>query len=279
MSAVAVVEEKTRVMITPNVKDATVTLDGTVYTETPVIEDVKPGKHTVKTSAKGYFDDEREVVGVKGSLVALEVGLKERPAYLALGASRGAEISVDGRPVGTAPLSFAVELPVGPHTVLVSMTGHEPVLKTVTLERGVVTPLVIRPKETGQRVASRYVLTAGGLALVGGAVLTGLALNKESAARSIHNEAAAGTIGQSRLDQYNTDLDNRDAYKRDAIILYGASAALFLTGGAMYLFDHPSLARSESSVGENARPHAVSFIPRVEMPRGGGLTGVLSGSF
>src|SRR5262249_11219234 len=51
----------TRLMVSANVKDALVTIDGVRYDEWQVIEEVKPGKHRVVVAAKGYFDDDREV--------------------------------------------------------------------------------------------------------------------------------------------------------------------------------------------------------------------------
>jgi tetratricopeptide (TPR) repeat protein len=270
----------TRIMVSTSIKEASIGLDGAPLAESPLIEEVKPGKHTVRVSAPGYFDDEREVVSVQGSLVAVEVVLRERPALLALSAPRGAEISIDGRPFGVAPLA-PIELPAGQHVVTITRTGHRPVLRTVSLQRGATIPLDAEMEKTSQRYLSYGVLALSGATLAAGGVLVGLSLHKQGVATGIRSDSDRQNISLADLSRYNSAIDARNELRTASYVTFGVAAGLAAAGSILYLVDHPVPQREDEGDPPARRdpppaPRA-SFAP-VWLP-GGGFAAALSGRF
>src|SRR5579875_2747464 len=123
-------------MVTSSTPGAKASLDGGPATDVPLIDDVTPTKHHVHVWADGYFDEERDAIAAQGSLVALDVPLREKPALLMVALDAGASIMVDGRPVATTPLPRPIELPAGTHFVAVTKNGYQAFTREVTLTRG-----------------------------------------------------------------------------------------------------------------------------------------------
>jgi len=67
--------------------------------KTPFTGHVKPGKHTVRVTAPGYFDETRDVPVAAGQMVPVDVPLREKPGHLTVRARDGAQVSIDGRPL------------------------------------------------------------------------------------------------------------------------------------------------------------------------------------
>jgi tetratricopeptide (TPR) repeat protein len=266
----------TRVMVSVNIKDAAISLDGAVRTESPLIEEVKPGKHSVRVSAPGYFDDEREVVSVQGSLVAVEVSLRERPASLAISAPEGAEIAIDGRPFGVAPLG-TVELPAGQHVITITRTGHHPVLRTVSLQRGATVPLDAGMAKTSQRYLSYGVLGLSGAALVTGGALAALSFRQQGIAQSVQSDSDKHNISSDDLSRYNKAIDARDSLRTASYATFGVAAGLAAAGSILYFVDHPTPQRDDDGAPADRKPLAASFAP-VWLP-GGGLAAAMGGRF
>jgi hypothetical protein len=264
----------TRVMISTSAKDATIAIDGAVRAETPVIEEVKPGKHQVKVSAPGYFDDVREVTCLDGALLAVDVTLGERPAHLSVDTVAGADITIDGRPFGVAPIA-EVELSPGTHLVSVSATGRQPLLRRLTLARGESQRLDAHLPATQQRVASYLVLGGAGLAILTGGALTGAALVREHDAKSIVGTAATTNISLDQLHSFNAAIDDRNAFRSASLVAFGVSGGLLLTGGLMYLIDHPR-PEAETAHPQGARSGKVGLA---FVPAPGGGVGWITGSF
>jgi hypothetical protein len=95
---------------------ARIEVDGRVVGETPLASPILlgPGDHTIRASRDGEIADEKKVVVVSGQtaeIVLAPVAPKVAPttALIAI-ASRpaGAELSLDGKPLGSAPWSGAV---------------------------------------------------------------------------------------------------------------------------------------------------------------------------
>ena len=250
---------QTRLMVASQTKDAEVWLDGKKASELPLIEEVSPGKHRVRVGASGYFDEEREVVAVKGSLVAVDIPLRERPALLAFWVPDGSEIAVDGRPQGRAPLA-ALELPPGRHLVAVTRTGHQPHVEELELQRGETRTLKTGLAVTGQRVGSYWVLGAAGASLVAGGVLAGLSLRQQSAAKDVLAARATGNIAPADLERYAADRDARDRFRTASVATLGGGVALGALGALLYAFDQPA-ARGVTR-DERPRPRPDSASPQ-----------------
>ncbi len=274
MTTAAPVKAVTRLMISCDVKEATITVDATAHNEVPVIDEVKPGKHTVKITAPGYFDDVREVTAVEGNLIAAEVTLKERPAMLAFDAPSGADISVDGRPVGTAPMK-AFELASGTHTITLTRAGKRPFMSTLTLKRGETMTVPVSMETTDRRVASYVVFGAAGVGAVVGGAFALDALHFQNSAKGIRDEAASGNISGDRLSAYNDAITKRDSMRSASYVAFGITGGLLLTAGALYFFDHPVPRSGDEIVAPPPGPR-VAFLPVVMQ---GGAGGMLVGAF
>jgi hypothetical protein len=269
-------EVTTRVMIAASVKDAVITLDGKSYAEAPVIEEVKPGKHSLVVTAKGYVDDRREITAVEGNLVAIEVALRERPSRLVIATPDGADVSVDGRPYGNAPIA-PIDVARGDHVVVITHLGHKPYLGTVTVDRGEEKQLRVPLKITEQRYVSYGVMAGAGVAAVSGTVLALMAAHKQSVAKGILADADAGNLAPNRLDDYSSAVDARDHLRTASYVTFGVAGALALTGGALFLFDHPTPRRGEDSAPAAppaGEPPRVSLTPAIGPGQAGAsLTG------
>jgi hypothetical protein len=229
----------TRLMVSSSTSGASVTLDGQRFTELPVLESVKPGKHRLRISAPGYFDEERELTAVEGTLVPLEVTLRGRPSLLALSAPSGAAVTIDGRPFGEAPFAAPIDLLPGSHLVTVTRSGHEPHHAALTVARGETTTLRVLMPRTAQRNASYVVLGSGAAALVAGGVLFAGALHQQRLGQDVLDAARTGNISAARLDAYNGALVHRDQLRTGGFAALAAGGALAITGLALHVFDDP----------------------------------------
>lgn len=119
----------------------------------PLIAVVSPGKHKVRVSAPGYFPVTRELNAVDGGVVAADIELKPRPAFLRITTEAGAEISVDGRLIGAAPLPKDIKLAAGTRLITVRKNGHAAVTREVRMKRGERVSMKVSLEQTGQRDA------------------------------------------------------------------------------------------------------------------------------
>ena len=223
------------------VKGARISVNGKQADEGIFSEEVAPGKYSIKITAEGYFDEEREVV-MQNSPLSFDIALKERPASLSFQAPAGAQISVDGRLVGITPLPVPIEVPPGGHVVSVALNGHEAFSTEVDLERGERRSIQANLRRTTQRTVSYGLFGVAGASLVAGGVFTVLALRSQSDAQRILDAQKERTISRSELDQYNQARDDRDALWRPAAVgSFGAAFGLGLIGGLLYAFDQPGI--------------------------------------
>lgn len=234
-----VAEQKTRLMVTSQTSGAKAALDGGAPEDVPLIEEVSPGKHHVRVWADGYFDEERDALAAQGSLAAIDVPLRERPALLSVTLDTRASIAVDGRAVATTPLAQPLELPSGTHVVTITKNGYRAFSREVTLAHGGSARLDARLEQSGQRTAAWIVLGAAAAAAIGGGVFTGLAFVEQSNAQSILDAKNRGPIQGSDLASYGSDVSTRDQWRTAAVASFGAAAGLLLVGGVLYFFDQP----------------------------------------
>jgi hypothetical protein len=158
-----------------------------------------------------------------------------------ISAPEGAEISVDGRPQGEAPLP-ALALKPGRHFVAVTMNGREPFTREVELGRGQRRKLDVDLESTGQRTAAWVMIGAGAAGVIGGGVLGVFALDKENDAEAILDEAETeGNQSEARRREYEELRDDRDQLRLAAIITAGAGLAVTTTGILLFAFDSPKV--------------------------------------
>ena len=234
-------EAKTRMMVTCATSGAHASLDGGPDTEVPLIDDVKPGKHHVRVSAEGYFDEERDALAATGSLAALDVVLRPRPAQLSIQLGASAAITVDGRPAGTSPLARPLELPAGPHFVAVTKNGYDAFSREITLERGKAASIAPSLETSGQRTTAWVFFGAAGAGLLTGGAFTTAALVEQSNALKIQQSQKVGNIPASDVPAYVSDVSARDRWRTVAIAGYGAGVGLAAIGVVLWIFDTPSV--------------------------------------
>ncbi len=268
-------EQRTRLMVTSPTPGARASLDGGPAGEVPVIDEVTPGRHHVRVAAEGFFDEERDALAAQGSLAAIDVALRERPATLVVNLAASAVVSVDGRTVGSTPLAAPIELPAGPHLVAVTRNGSRAFSREVVLERGKAATLDVQLESSGQRKLAWVTLGAAGAALVAGGTFAGVALVEQGNAQGIYAQEQQGNITSSQRDQYDSDASARDRWRTVSIATLGAGAGLLALGGVLWLFDEP---RVESPAPSPLRTPEAPRKPRTELgvlprlaPGGAGL--------
>lgn len=144
---------------------ATVRIDGADVGTAP-LDDVrlKQGTHFVEASLRGHLPD-RRVVAVEGGKRAT-VTLTLAPTTSGLGQIwvrsplPAAEVWLDGRQVGSTPLSSSLPVAAGTHRVELRRDGYFPAEREVQVQAGAIAEVALRP--TPDEAAS----TRGTLALV-----------------------------------------------------------------------------------------------------------------
>ena len=262
----------TRIMVTTQTADAQIALDDQRPREVPLVAEVAPGKHRVRVSAPGYFEETRDVDVIDGSVTPLDVVLRERPARLALRAEAGAQISVDGRFIAAAPLDGPIDLPPGRHLVSVLRNGSRAHAEEIDLGRGEERTLAVHLERTGQRTTSYALLGAGVAALAGSGVLVGVAVYHQGRAQSFEQDRLAGRVvcatqaacGE-KIAAYQSSLRARDDLRRDAAITLGGGLLATAVGAALFALDFPS------SRGTPTTPRDDRRTPSTPAPRPRGI--------
>lgn len=265
----------TRLMVSSPTRGARISVDGKAPLAAPYIAEVEPGKHRVRVTAPGHYDDEREVVTVRGGLLAFDVRLRERPGWLHVLVEDGARIYVDGRFQGEAPLSRAMQLSAGRHMVSVVRPGYDGSSQEVLLERGKTKTLMVELQPSTQRNVSLVMLGAGGVSLVVSAGFFGQAFERQQAAEEVLDRKSESNITAEDLDVYDAARRDRDQLRRAGKVALSTSLALGVVGGLLYWFDTPQVPSvSPEDRHKKARPGGpgtLSAVPVVSP----GLVGVV----
>ena len=231
----------TELMVSSQTKDAKGSIDGGALSAMPVVAEVKPGVHKVHVEAAGYITAEMDATAVDGKFIVSEVTLVEKPAQLEVKAPAGSSISVDGRPVATAPLPRPLSLAAGKHFVTVSRRGHAGWSRELTLDRGDTKSVDAALQKTTQRRMSYWVFGgAGGLAVIGG-VTTVLGFVARSSAKDLETKFAAGTGTPDDLDEHNRLAARSGRFATASKVLFGGAAVVAVTGALLYYLDSPRL--------------------------------------
>ncbi|RMH41649.1 MAG: PEGA domain-containing protein [Deltaproteobacteria bacterium] len=257
----------TQVMITAQVDGAAVSIDGGESSPAPVIREVSPGDHRVRVEADGYFPVDLKVTAVEGRLVPVEVTLKPQPALVTLRAEADAQVSVDGRPVGTTPLARPIELAAGTHFITVARRGRYPWSREIEVKRGQRLTLSADLDVTRQRRASYWVMGASAVGFAAAGVYGGLALRDDGDAADLRERIATTGGTPDDVMRYRDLVDRRDRERSTMFALLGVGGALATTGILLYMLDSP-------------RAEVPPSAPRVGAVVGAGSAGLsVSGRF
>ncbi|CAN5917577.1 hypothetical protein BH11MYX3_BH11MYX3_34300 [soil metagenome] len=176
-------------------------LDGKAIEPFALIE-VEPKEHLIAVSAEGYFPIEKKLIAVDGQSSMVEIELKPKPAAVTVKTESGARISVDGRPVATAPTA-ALEVPAGTHLITVLRRGREPFAREVDVSRGEVVALPAPLIPTARRRAVPWVLGGAGV-LAAGAITTSIfAAVHNGNASDLRDQLDAGNRSPADGDEYD----------------------------------------------------------------------------
>lgn len=237
---------KTRLLVASPIKGATITLDNGVGTELPFIDEVAPGEHKLVVSANGYFDDTRTITVVDGATLAVDILLKPKPSTLNISAIKGAEVYVDSRLIGTAPVP-PVEVPAGEHHIVTLQPGRTVFSINVTTKLGEDRTVVARSSLSAQRKAAYALGVGASVGLLTGTVLALASWNQQNRAVSINDRANVSNISPTDLGSYHSALEARDSLRTGSYIGFAVGAGLGVSAVGMYLFDQPGLKDATST--------------------------------
>lgn len=233
-------ELKTQLVLSSPIKEARGSVDGGELHALPYDVVVEPGRHKIVISAPGYARFEREVDVVAGQMRAVEGNLEPRPVKLAISATAGARVEVDGRALGSAPLGQPIELDAGSHFLTVTKRGHRPFARQFVAGRGESVDYDADLSTTRKRKISYFFL--GGSALfLASATVTGLvALGSDRKASDLDDKRESEGLSAAELAEYLDLRDKRDLQQNAALGLFITGAVLGGAGALLYYLDNPS---------------------------------------
>jgi hypothetical protein len=274
-----VIASDTQMMVSTQVRGARAAIDGNEG-ETPLVRKVEPGPHKIRVTADGYFPVEQEATAVEGKFLPVEITLRPKPALVKVRTEGGSRVTVDGRPVGSAPLARPLELAAGKHFVAVTHRGRYGWSKEISVARGEAVELGAGLEKTLQRKISYWVLGASGLALAITGITTFQALSADSDAQALDDKRRQEGITPDQLNDYFAKVELRDARRRDSLIWLGITGAIGATGMLLWLLDNPRADappfQSPAETETESKPGALSWTP-VVVHEGAGV--VVGGSF
>jgi hypothetical protein len=253
----------TQLMVSSRTPGAQISLDGGDPTAAPLIAEVEPGSHDVRVEAEGFVSVEVKQTAVEGRLVVAEINLAEKPAAVRVSAPDGAQVSVDGRYIGEAPLMFPIQLRSGAHFLAVTGTGKHAFVRELSVERGEELSIVATLESTTQRDVSYYFLGGGAVlfAVTGGFVIG--ALVAEGKARFIQRklEIDKKNLSEAERDEYNDLRDLRGDLVTASSGLLAGSITLGLTGWLLYFFDASGVQTRKPA--ELEEPDDLTLVPMI----------------
>lgn len=193
--------------------------------------------------------EERELVVEKTTERLNEAKSKVAIIKLALSPD-GASVSLDGQPLGNAPLAEPLILDPGPHKLVVTLAGHDDVTHDIAAQPGDNETLRIAMVKSGSGEVAEigtssgdraddgpnYILVIAGGVIGLGAVGAGIALHVAAAGKSDDREALVAQIGDTSACSGNapppqcaeiTDISDQES------TFSGAGTGLLIGGGVV----------------------------------------------
>jgi hypothetical protein len=168
----------------------------------------------------------------------VEATLRPQPARVTIHTSNGAQVAIDGRPVGDTPLP-PQELPAGKHVVTITARGREPLVRELEVARGDTRTLDAHLRMTGRRRAVPFLLYASAGLVVGTGVAITFAEIANSRMESLERERLTTGLTLSQYNSYRGDVQQRDDARDVAWAVGGAAVATAAVAAALYWFDVP----------------------------------------
>lgn len=133
------------VKVAAELEGSALTIDGRLIGVLPLpAQNVASGEHSVAVKRPGYATFVRKVLVQAGSSVEVEAKLIAVAAVLSVTSElRGGQVLLNGRPIGTVPLTD-VEVPPGPAEVAIIKEGFREEARRINFVAGKEYPLVIQ---------------------------------------------------------------------------------------------------------------------------------------
>jgi hypothetical protein len=236
--------DPTQIMVSSRTQGAFARIDGGENGEVPLLREVTPGKHKIHMEAVGYFPEDVEELAVDNRLVVVELSLHEKPARIALNAPSGADIQVNGRPIGTTPLARPIEVAPGSNFLAITSRGAYAYTRELSLTHDQEVSLDVDLETTRQRQIAYGVLGVGAVTIATGVVTTVVALLAQKSARDIDNSInqrihSNMNVAASDITSFDDDLHRRDRFVTVSEVLYGAGLGVVVVGALLYMIDTP----------------------------------------
>ncbi len=267
---------KTTIAVDSPTPDVLISVDGGDPEPPQVSMETTATDHTVVLTAPGFLDKTVTMHAKEGQLTAATFELEEKPAHIDLDVPSGAEISVDGRYVGKAPLSGPIDVKSGKRFVSITLAGHKSQGSMIEIGRGEDKKLSLASSTTGQRDATYGLFIASGSILVGAGVLTGFAFAKQAEASDLFEKPQLSLDDSKAYEKASND---RDRFRAAAIVSGGLAGLLGAIGVGLFVFDRPAPVQPMGMTpgGDKPKPEKkpdsmdVMFLPLVDDTFGGAM--------
>ena len=253
----------TRLMVSSPTPGAQVMVDGGKALDVPLIAEVKAGKHSLHVTAKGHFDETRDIDVAAGSVAALDLPLRDKPGHLSIRSRAGAQVTIDGRLAAETPLSQPIDVEPGRHLVVIGKNGFKPWSQEIDVGPDEARQLDAPLGGTGQRAASYVLIGAGVAAAIVGGVFVGLSVHSQSQAQSFNAMRTAGTVScatsqacSNLTNTYQGQVTARDDYNIGAGAAFAAAVLVGGTGIVLFAFDQPNMNAVGGHRDEGPKPAA-----------------------
>ncbi|MEM9115232.1 MAG: PEGA domain-containing protein [Myxococcota bacterium] len=235
-----------RIAVFTEPQGASVTLDGAETLPAPVSFEVEPGVHRLRIEAPNHIPIERVVQAEAGLRTPVTLTLRPRPAELKIEGPGSGRLVVDDEELGVLEAGRTLELPPGPHLVVVEKQGRTPWSERIRVEAAESVELEARLQPTFQRKAAWGLAGTGAALALATAVTTGLALDAQSTALALDGDSGF-TVDEA--DRYMDAVARRDDF-RDLSVGLGIGAGVALAGSALlWIFDQPQRPKFTPSFG------------------------------
>lgn len=243
-----------RILITASAEGAEISLDGGPFSPAPLAANVEPVPHRARVRAPGYEEEEVTVPAVANEQVPQHVRLRPRPGKLAVTGTSGALVSIDGKPLGTLPVKEPVSVDPGSRFVAITLNGHEPWARRVDVLRDKTVPLHADLAWTRQRTIAWATLSVGVAGVLSGAVLGGLALDRQSRALALDGKLEKEALTVDERDSFNLAVRERNDFGQAAAATSIASVLVLALGVRLYAFDEPAVIEPDSAPSDPGKP-------------------------
>ncbi len=234
--------QETVVQINSPTKGAVGSLDGGPMQALPFSARIDPGKHEVEVYATGYAPRTETFDISKNEILMFPVALEGKAPELDITGESGAEVIIDGVPMGETPFLRPLELSPGSHLVAVAANGYKPYVEEIDFTYGSQTEVQLDLPMTVQRQAAWGVIATGATIFAGGVVVSALGFVAQAEAAQIDRRLQdEGSISREDAEEYNQLIDDRDRLTGAGSGIAGFGLLVAGTGLLLYLFDEPEI--------------------------------------